>query len=613
MREKYYTAKEIGKFLQKTDRWIRLLADKEYWDYKEVKKNGATEKRYAFSTLPMPIQAKIVQSQSTTEIVLSQDNPMNRLALEPYNRSVLEARLSALELFKEFHKTSGLTKDKALDKFIDSWSDIASEKTLEVLPTFKKRIFYNWEKALAQGGQVALAPKHGTRRGITKVPVEFQELILTTFLDQNQRTARSIHTSLIHAIAIKKLGEDVDLTELSQYKKELKKELSYDVLRRFIENKTSKGLRDKARGNKSQREQIQAYISRDPSNVMPNQIWCSDGHDGNNQIQTSDGRTLRPVVVVWMDIRSRMIMGFEVDETENTDLIISSLCNGVEHYGAPQYAYIDNGKAYINKRTADKVHSENKLKAYSTLGIIEQTARPYNGKEKPVERFWGTWDGRARYLPCYIGRNAEHKPERAEIDIKKGNMLTLDEYREAFAEFVKKYNTDVHTGKGMNGLSPCEVYLENVSDIRRVDKETISLLRMVTVADLRTVQGGGRIRYDNREYVAPELLHHVGEKVELALDPKNLNIAYVFYKGKFVAKAEGVVYADFFDSPQTHKARKQYQRQKSVEKKLNEKLIKVKKHQQNILSLEKTRVIEAVQDTPQIEVKKQKEFRRYGY
>ncbi|MGL4387984.1 MAG: hypothetical protein ACRCTJ_01145, partial [Brevinema sp.] len=158
MREKYYTAKDLAKFLDVSDRRIRQLSENEAWAHKIVKKNGAREKRYAFSLLPASIQTKILSSQ-TTDITDLEDSPMNRLSLAPYNRVIAEARLTAIELFKKFHLEKGGTKDKALDLFINQWSEIASSKTLESIPSLKKRSYYMWESALSKGGIIALAPE----------------------------------------------------------------------------------------------------------------------------------------------------------------------------------------------------------------------------------------------------------------------------------------------------------------------------------------------------------------------------------------------------------------------------------------------------------------------
>lgn len=166
MREKYLTVKDISQHLGSTGRNIRRTAKKEGWDYKEVKKNGGKEKRFMFSLLPMSIQAKIMSSQSA-ELTVIEDSPMNRLSLPQYGREIADARRIAITLFKEFHRESGMKKDKALGKFVEKWAEIASQETLEILPKLSKQTMYRWENLLLKGGIVALAPAYGNRQGIT--------------------------------------------------------------------------------------------------------------------------------------------------------------------------------------------------------------------------------------------------------------------------------------------------------------------------------------------------------------------------------------------------------------------------------------------------------------
>ncbi|MGL4562013.1 MAG: hypothetical protein ACRCV0_06990 [Brevinema sp.] len=219
MREKYYTAKDLAKFLDTSLRSIQRISKDEAWDHKEVKKNGAREKRYAFSLLPVAIQTKILSSQ-TTDITNLEDSPLNRLTLAPYNRVIAEARLAAIELFKKFHLEKGGKKDKNLDLFISKWQEIASSKTLESIPSLKKRSYYMWESALSKGGIVALAPEYGKRQGVTKLPTQFHDIVLKAYLSQNQRSARSIHGHIIHQVALKELGEDSsNLKEFADKKK----------------------------------------------------------------------------------------------------------------------------------------------------------------------------------------------------------------------------------------------------------------------------------------------------------------------------------------------------------------------------------------------------------
>ncbi|MGL4562014.1 MAG: transposase domain-containing protein [Brevinema sp.] len=142
-----------------------------------------------------------------------------------------------------------------------------------------------------------------------------------------------------------------------------------------------------------------------------------------------NGKPVRPVIVAWMDEKSRMIMGWSIDTTENTDLIIDSLANAVETYGIPQEVYIDNGKAYINKRTTsdeeEKFLVEKRFTTYQMLDCTVRRARPYNGREKSIERFWGRLDNDfSKYLRGYTGKDILSKPKKTALEIKNKNLIT---------------------------------------------------------------------------------------------------------------------------------------------------------------------------------------------
>lgn len=217
---------------------------------------------------------------------------------------------------------------------------------------------------------------------------------------------------------------------LAAPKKELQSELSPFVVLNFIKQNTAKGLRSLARGMKNEREKVRPYVKRTRRLLASNDIWVSDGHDANNYVIAPNCKIIRPVIVAWMDERSRMITGFDVDITENTDLIVSSLVSAVGQHGIPEKIYVDNGKAYMNKRTSEKFQSENRMKVYHMLGTEVMTARPYNAREKSIERFWGMLDGSfAKFLPGYTAKNTVSKPESTELAVKRRHLLMLEQYK----------------------------------------------------------------------------------------------------------------------------------------------------------------------------------------
>lgn len=615
MREKYLTARDISQHLGVADRHIRRIASEEGWDYREVKKGKTREKRFMFSLLPASIQAKILNAQ-TTALSIIEDSPMNRISLPQYSRDMAESRRTAISLFKEFHKESGMKKDKALGKFVEKWDVIASKETLEILPKLSKQTLYRWENLLLKGGVVALAPAYGNRQGITKLPEQYHDLVLKAYLNQNQISAKSIQGHIIHQVALAELGADIDFIKLAERKRELSSILSEYVVRNFIKNQTTKGLRSLARGHKAEQDRILPHITRDRSELVSNEIWVSDGHDTNTHIIGEDGKTIRPVIVAWMDEKSRMIMGWSVDVTENTDLIIDSLCNAVEKHGIPQTVYIDNGKAYINKRTTsedqEKYIMEKRFTTYEMLGCEVHRARPYNAREKSIERKWARLDtDLSKWLRGYAGKDILSKPKKTELDIKQNKLITLEEYKYFLEQWFIKDSTDAHTGEGMNGLSPYEVWVtSHDADIVYPDPEMLAQIRLVYMNDLRSITAGGKIRARNRVYIAPQLITHIGEKVSVGLDPSNLDRAYIFLRGTLLCIAENEIKADYTNTAKTQKAFRQQSKGKSEIKKHHKKILEIQKRDSAILLTEKTKVLESA---PTQIIEKIEKFDRYNY
>lgn len=621
MAEKYFNTRQIAEQLGISMRRVQQLARTENWLFIESTakaRNGKAEIKYPLSALPLSLQAKIGGAIAVPRA----DTPLARMELEPYNRELADARLTTLQLFKRFSGELPLSHGKAVKAFLDEWQAerIASTELRETIGKLSARTLYRWQTLYKEGGLTALAPGYGKRKGNTIIPVEFHDFIMTAYLSQNQRSARGIYSHIINALALQKLCpsgniKEADTVELALLKNELSKLFGYRAVIRFIQNNSTSGLLKKARGVKSQREKVQAYLSRNPESLNKNSLWVSDGRDADVLVIDEYKNIGRPVLVIWQDWRTNLITGWDVDMTENTDLIISSLCNGIEEYGLPDKIYTDNGKAYVNKRTAEKQVSENRLKAYGLLGIDLMTARPYNGREKKAERTWDTIaEYVEKYLHGYVGRNAEHKPEAAKALAKRGQYIDLEQYKQAVAYGIQMYNAQPHTGMGMDSRPPALVYAADPTPRRIAPQDTIETLRMIVCPNLRTVMGGGRVRLNNREYIAPELLDFIGDKVQIAVDKNNLNIAHIFLEGKFIARAEGVVMADFFDSPNTQAAYKQLAKQKGKEKKLTKELAEIKKKQSQVLLVDKAAAIEAAERAETLVIEdKGKKFNRYNY
>jgi len=199
------------------------------------------------------------------------------------------------------------------------------------------------------------------------------------------------------------------------------------------------------------------------------------------------------------------------------------------------------------------------------------------------------------------------KPQKTELAIKNRQLLSIEIYKQFLEEWFKKYNTDVHTGEGMNNLSPYEVWQASLgSTVKQADTDTLTYMRLVFINESRTVQAGARVRVRNNIYLAQELFNYIGDKVTIGLDPMNLDIAYIFINGKLICLAESEIKADYTNTPKTQKAFRQNAKMQSSVKKLQKKIIEIQNHNSQVMLAEQTRYEEVALENKTISLPKPK-------
>lgn len=272
------------------------------------------------------------------------------------------------------------------------------------------------------------------------------------------------------------------------------------------------------------------HMIRDKSNVMSNDIWCSDHHRADVFVKNSTGHVIRPWITVFADIRSTKVMSFIVREADpNTTVVKKCLRLGIEKYGVPNEIYTDNGKDY----TAKELSEEYPLSVMNVLGIGKITATPYHGQAKPVERFFRTLEERfGKMFYSYAGNDAKKRPEHMQktnkvLDGDK-DIPTLEFYIEKLTEYIKEYNNTAHHGDGMEGKTPDNVYSENLTEKREIgDSNALRLLFGKTVE--RTVQKNGIAMYNNTfTNNDGKLIPYYDKKVMVTYDPDDLETIYIF-------------------------------------------------------------------------------------
>jgi transposase InsO family protein len=205
---------------------------------------------------------------------------------------------------------------------------------------------------------------------------------------------------------------------------------------------------------------------RDYTQLQVHDIWVTDGRKGDVFVRWEDGSVGRPILLAWMDIRSRKVLGWLIGKTESADLVRLSFRHTVESCRAlPKEALMDNGRGFASKlitggirnRYRFKVKEEDPIGILKMIGVNVMWATPAHGQAKPIESWFGNiaeLEKSREFVGAYCGNSSINKPEDF-----KGKPVPIDLYRRAVAAEIAAYNAGVgHRGDGMDGRSPNQVF-----------------------------------------------------------------------------------------------------------------------------------------------------------
>ena len=342
---------------------------------------------------------------------------------------------------------------------------------------FTIRQLYHWQKKYKNGGIEALIDtRGGYNKGACSISENAWDMFYMLYMTPQKRGIKWCYDKVKLAFP--------DVPSVSAFKRKVRTIPEYAILKYRT-------------GTKAFNDAL-PHMIRDKSDVMSNDIWCSDHHRADVFVKNSTGHVIRPWITVFTDIRSTKIMSFIVREADpNTTVVKKCLRLGIEKYGVPNEIYTDNGKDYKAKELSE----EYPLSVMNVLGIGKVTATPYHGQAKPVERFFRTLEERfGKMFYSYAGNDAKKRPEHMQktnkVLDKDKDIPSLEFYIEKLTEYISEYNNTAHYGEGMDGRTPNQVYSENITEIREIgDSNALRLLFGKTVE--RTVQKNGIAMYNN--------------------------------------------------------------------------------------------------------------------
>lgn len=282
--------------------------------------------------------------------------------------------------------------------------------------------------------------------------------------------------------------------------------------------------------------------------------WVSDGRRADVFCCWPDGTVARPFIVVWVDMRSRMVLGVRGGLNPSQTLTLASFLTALERTNIkPNRALLDNGREYAGKQVSGgqktryrfKIKEDDPVGALTRMGVIADWARPYRGQEKPVEAWWPFVANHVDKLPefqgAYCGKNTVSKPE----DFDRKKAISIEIYATKLAEIIEEFNTShEHRGHGMDGKPPAQLYQELIQaepykDWARPTDEDKRLLcyeqKMLTLNNKDATikfkfEGYGDIRYES-DTLTDLPLRARNKKYSVFYNPDDPNIPVLVYDG----------------------------------------------------------------------------------
>ncbi|MBO8183314.1 MAG: transposase [Archaeoglobus sp.] len=399
------------------------------------------------------------------------------------------------EIFRSSEGVIYRTQKEALASYCEKYNRRMipiSERIYEIVNKISVATFYRQRDRILQ--------REASNELIKEVDIEGFYIPFRTELDYDQ--IKFILRNYLHKGKVK-------IKTIYEYMKSigLDNGVSYSAVYRFLKKFEKYNRADVvyARGGeKKYLDEVGSYIVRDWESVDPDYIWIADGHKLDCMVLSPTGKFIsRPVVIMFMDGRSRKIVGVSLHWTETTESVLQALAFGLAFNGTPKYVLFDNGKSFKNARMLgekiDDVYIKGVLERF---GIQPIFSIPGNPRSKPVERMFGVVkDQFSRVLPAFTGGSVAEKPRYKNGE--KIDYINIYDLYVLLIKYIHFYNTvRVHSSIG---TTPDVIYSMGNKKTWKIDDLKIMMRRVVYKGIGRNgieLEVGGRKRfYYNPDWV----------------------------------------------------------------------------------------------------------------
>lgn len=403
---------QVSEALNVGTKAVRLRAINDSWPVKKIQKQGGSELFFIRDLLPLDVQKNLVvreSIESATGKVIVHDTPVpsrsKNIGLAKYNL------VHAYRLAKK-QAPWGEKLQAGKDFLLAYNAGLLLPQVFDQIGEIRARTLDNLDQRLREHNDDYLClcdgrggwKKHGTTKYKGR---QLSEAAKAVFLKCYLHGSRPSVKMAVRAarITLEKEGEPVPASE--------------STFRRWLRDyeKFNAGVICLARdGMKAYHDKYAPYITRDVGLLEVGQCLVADGKTLNFFIRHPEtGRPCRMTLLVFFDWASRYPAGWQILPTENQWGILSAFRNAVQTLGKyPQSVYLDNGRAFKSQLFCGDgrdMDFEEMTGLYARVGTAVMFAKPYNGRSKVVERFFGTVQGQLEFMmPSYCGDSITTKP-----------------------------------------------------------------------------------------------------------------------------------------------------------------------------------------------------------
>ncbi|MFZ2449101.1 MAG: Mu transposase C-terminal domain-containing protein [Methylovulum miyakonense] len=360
----------------------------------------------------------------------------------------------------------------------------------------------DWYKNRREGGIDALVPQH---KGRARTEGGWEATAVALYNQPSQPSYASVHKALteIH-------GFTCQYPAVKAYLKALPAQL---------------GKHGPARlGTNLHRLTQKGFVRRSTENLRVGDIYVADGYKADVYLaHPMTGDIFRPELTVSMDLKSRFIVGWRLDEHEGSFAVQSMWAETfTRHNHVPPLLYIDNGSGYRNSFVDEEITG-----FYARAGVVQIIhSIPGNPHGKGwIERFFNTMkeDFLKMWRPeFYCGDDMADEMRNKIVRECKARRLTppsVLQFTDAFNEWLSRYHerkhpeetTISHAGvwRGLVAIPPAMSLIE--------------LKRFIVQLKVRRAS----VKHKKREYKHADLYAFNGQTVQVELDMMDNRIAVI--------------------------------------------------------------------------------------